>query len=570
MLVQTKLKTFLELIGASSKEELIWMNGYLAGIVSRQAEPQSTVAPVAPAGAKPSVGKITIAYGTETGHSKKLATDFAGKAKQQGIHAKLISLDQYRSADLSKEEYFLTILSTHGEGEPPAAAKKFYDHIHQNGFRLDKLKYGVLALGDTAYPLFCKAGEDVDEQLHKLGGQRIVTLQKCDIDYEADADAWFNQVLRQLNSNGIAAPAAPLPAEVKKPSGKTIYSGKVLTNINLNDRGSDKQTHHIEIGAEGLAYVPGDSIGFVPENPMHVVEAILSLGGVTGEGTFVYRNETATLLNLLKKKLNILHLPDRVIRQYAGIVQQDIPATRMGLHELLKIYPVSNAQQFESVIRILEPVTPRLYSISSAPEAFDGEVHITVARDTFCVNDEIKYGHCSDYLCGLAADTGVEFYVHRNDQFRLPGEDRDVIMIGPGTGIAPFRAFLAQRDAVGAPGRNWLFFGDRRFTTDFLYQTELQNWTQTGVLTRLNAAFSRDQQQKVYVQHKMIRHGADLFEWLQQGAYVYVCGARHPMSEDVENALQYIIQHHGNLAPGKAQEYLQELKEQGRYLKDVY
>ena len=566
MLVQTKLKTFLELVGASSKEELIWMNGYLAGIVSRQTEPQA----VAVAAPKPAVNKITIAYGTETGHSKKLASDFAGRAKQQGIQAKLVSLDQYRSSDLVKEEYFLTILSTHGEGEPPAAAKKFYDHIHQNGFKLEKLKYGVLALGDTAYPLFCKAGEDVDQQLQKLGGQRIVSLQKCDTDYEADADAWFNLVLEQLSNNASVAPVTPVTVVAKKPAGKVKHTGKVLTNINLNDRGSDKETHHIEIAVEGVTYAPGDSIGFVPQNPLQVVEAILELVGVDRDKTFEYRNENITAFNLLKNKLNILHLPGRVVQQYAGIVQQDIPETRMGLHELLKIYPISDAQQFESVVKIMEPITPRLYSVSSAPSAHDGELHITVARDTFSINDEIKYGLCSDYLCGIGVDSDVEFYVHRNDQFRLPEDNKDVIMIGPGTGIAPFRSFLAQRDAEGAAGRNWLFFGDRHFTTDFLYQTELQNWAQTGVLTKINLAFSRDQQEKIYVQHKMIAHGADIFEWIEGGAHLYVCGAKSPMSEDVENTLLFIIQKHGKFSPGRAQEYLQELKEEGRYVKDVY
>jgi sulfite reductase (NADPH) flavoprotein alpha-component len=560
MLVQTKLKTFLELVGESTKEELIWMNGYLSGIMS-QAEPVKTVA------AKPSVGKITIAYGTETGHSKKLAADFAARAKQQGINAKLVSLDQYRPNDLSKEEYFFTILSTHGEGEPPAAAKKFYDHIHQNGFKLEKLKYGVLALGDTAYPLFCKAGEDVDVQLNKLGGERIVSLQKCDTDYEAEANGWFSQVLQTLTSaNGSSVPQ-PAPVVAKKTTGKVKQTGRVLGNINLNDRGSGKQTHHIEIAAEGVSYLPGDSLGLVPENPLHLTEAVLASAGANGDAMVSYRNETDSLFNLLKKKLNILHLPERVIQQYALLVQQEIPSTRMGLHELLKIYPFSDSTKFEEVIKILEPIAPRLYSISSSPEAHEGEIHLTVARDTFCVNDETRYGLCSDQLCNLPADASIEFYIHRNDQFRLPADNKDIIMVGPGTGIAPFRSFLAHRDATGASGRNWLFFGDRRFTTDFLYQTEMQNWLQTGLLTKLNVAFSRDQKEKIYVQHKMLQHGAELFEWLKAGAYVYVCGAKSPMSIDVENTLLNIIQQHANTSP---EEFLDAMKSEGRYLKDVY
>jgi sulfite reductase (NADPH) flavoprotein alpha-component len=560
MLVQTKLKTFLELVGESTKEELIWMNGYLSGIMS-QAEPVKAVA------AKPPVGKITIAYGTETGHSKKLAADFAARAKQQGINAKLVSLDQYRPADLSKEEYFFTILSTQGEGEPPAAAKKFYDHIHQAGLKLEKLKYGVLALGDTAYPLFCKAGEDVDVQLNKLGGERIVPLQKCDVDYEADATGWFSQVLQALTSANGKHVHQPAQVVAKKTSGKAKQTGRLLTNTNLNDHGSGKQTHHIEIAAEGVAYLPGDSLGMVPGNPLHLTEAVLALAGAAGDAMTSYRDETDTLFNLLRKKLNIVHLPERVIQQYARLVNQDIPSTRMGLHELLKIYPFSDSTRFEEVIKILEPIAPRLYSISSSPEAHQGEIHLTVARDTFCVNDETKYGLCSDQLCNSPAGTSIEFYIHRNDQFRLPADDKDIIMIGPGTGVAPFRSFLAHRDATGATGRNWLFFGDRCFVTDFLYQTEMQNWVQTGLLTKLNTAFSRDQKEKLYVQHKMLQHGAELFNWLDAGAYLYVCGAKSPMSIDVENTLLQIIQQHSNTAPA---EYLDALKAEGRYLKDVY
>lgn len=428
----------------------------------------------------------------------------------------------------------------------------------------------MLALGDTAYPLFCKAGEDVDSQLQKLGGERIVTLQKCDTDYEAEADGWFSQVLHRLTHvNGSSIPA-PAPAIVKRTTGKTIHAGRLISNINLNDRGSGKQTHHIEIATDGVSYLPGDSLGLVPENPLSLVEAVVALGGVAADSSFSYRNETHTLFNLLNKKLNIVHLPERVIQQYASLVQQDIPSTRMGLHDLLKIYPVNASTPFEEVVKILEPIAPRLYSISSSPDAHEGEVHLTVARDKFQVNEEIKFGLCSDQLCCLPVDSTIDFYIHRNDQFRLPDDDKDVIMIGPGTGVAPFRSFLAHRDSTGATGRNWLFFGDRQFTTDFLYQTEIQNWAQTGVLTKINVAFSRDQPEKIYVQHKMAEHGASFFEWLESGAYVYVCGAKYPMSTDVESTMLYILKQYGNLTTAQAEEYLESLKSEGRYLKDVY
>jgi len=562
MLAESKLKTLLDLTNTLSKEEMIWINGYLSGLLSQGTEAKEAVA------VKNTVNKITIAYGTETGNAKKVATDFASKAKKSGIATKLVSLDQYRLNDLSKEEYFLTIISTQGDGEPPAAAKKFYDHIHQNGFLLDKLKYSVLALGDTAYPLFCKAGEDVDSQLQNLGGKRILPLQKCDTDFEEDAHKWFVSVLKSLSSAEGAAASAPVTT--KKHSGKKTLTGTVLSSINLNDVGSNKETCHIEIGAEALDYQPGDAIGIVPENPAAMVHAILALTKVDGSKKVEHKDEAVSIVHLLQKKLSIIHLPERVVAKYAALVQQDIPATRIDLLDLLKIYPLKDAEQFDELLTILEPITPRLYSISSSPEAHSGEVHITVAKDRFFINEELKHGLCSGFLAQLKTDTSIEFYVHRNNQFRLPAEDKDVIMIGPGTGMAPFRSFLAERDATTASGRNWLFFGDQHFTTDFLYQTEIQNWFNTGVLTKVDVAFSRDQAEKIYVQHKMLKQGAAFFEWLEAGAYVYVCGAKDPMSMDVEKALLQIIEQFGKTTEAEARSYLDKLMEEGRYLKDVY
>jgi sulfite reductase (NADPH) flavoprotein alpha-component len=485
------------------------------------------------------------------------------------VVAKLVSLDQYRLNDLGREEYFFTVISTQGDGEPPTAAKKFYDHIHQNGFKLNNLKYGVLALGDSAYPLFCKAGEDVDAQLSKLGAERIVSLQRCDTDYEAEANTWFDEVLKKMNSAppAVLAPATVLP---KKSTSKKTFAGLVLSNTDLNDRGSNKQTRHIELVSEELDYQPGDSIGIVPQNPEQVVATIIELTGIDSQKKLLYRNEEVCIYDLLKSKLNIVYLPERVVKKYSMVVQQDIPQTKIGLLDLLKIYPVKDVGQFEEVLFTLEPITPRLYSISSSPQAHPGEVHLTVAKDTFKVNEETKNGLCSDFLAQLKTDQPLSFYVHRNALFKLPASTEDIIMIGPGTGIAPFRSFLCEREATGATGRNWLFFGDQHFSSDFLYQTEIQNWMQTGVLTKVHVAFSRDQSQKVYVQHKMIKHGADFFEWLQAGAYVYVCGAKVPMSVDVETTLLEIIKLHGNKKNPEAVAYLDEMKAKGRFLMDVY
>lgn len=569
MLAEHRLKAFQELVTQSSREELIWMNGFLAGLVSAEEKAAGAGSTATPVASATRVNKISILFGTETGNSKKVATEFAAQAKKHGVNVKLTSLDQYRINDLVKEEYTFIVISTQGDGEPPATAKKFYDYIHQQTVNLDKMKFSVLALGDTSYPLFCKVGEDVDTQLTKLGAKRIVPLQKCDTDYAEDAAFWFANVMKALSEGGTSA--APSPSAAKPSKGKKNYTGTILSNYNLNDRDSNKQTHHIEIAVdEEVHYEPGDSIGLIPHNKKETVDAILALTGTDADTAIEFRKEGYTIGEALTKKINIIHLPERVVKQYAAVTQQEIPDTRIDLLDLLRIYPVKDAAQFEQVIHIMEPITPRLYSVSSSPEAHSGEVHVTVARDKFSVNNEVKFGLCSDYLSQLPVDATLDFYVHKNSQFKLPAADKDVIMIGPGTGIAPFRSFIAERDATGAGGRNWLFFGDQKFTSDFLYQTEIQNWVNTGVLTRVNLAFSRDQKSKLYVQHRMLEQAAELWSWIEAGAYIYICGAKAPMSVDVENTLLQIIERYGGKSISDAIVLLDKLKEEGRYLLDVY
>ncbi|RTL59031.1 MAG: sulfite reductase [Sphingobacteriales bacterium] len=569
MLAEPKLKIILDLVQSSTKEELIWMNGYISGLISN-GKSQEEVAPASPSSA---VKKITIAYGTETGNSKKVATEFAVKAKKKGIAAKLVSLDQYKLNDLSKEEYFFTVISTQGEGEPPVGAKKFYDHIHNNGFKIPQLKYGVLALGDTSYPLYCKAGEDVDIQLNKLGGERIVPLQKCDVDFEQDADAWFEHVLKSLNEQNVVTPAAKIqPAtETKKAAGKKYYNGIIITNINLNDKGSNKQTYHVEVTAdEPIEYEPGDALALIPFNKASVVKEIIALTGVNTTLELETAKAKGTVEELLTKNLNICYLLSSVVKKYAAITGHQIPDARFDLIELIKKYPVKDAAQFVEVLKSLTAIAPRLYSISSSPNAHNGEVHITVSLNRFLVNNDERFGLCSEFIGGLPVDTNFTFYIHKNRNFRLPAPEKDIIMIGPGTGIAPMRSFLAERDATGATGRNWLFFGEQHFVTDFLYQTEIQSWLSTGVLTKLSLAFSRDQQEKIYVQHKMKKEAVELFSWIEAGAFIYISGTKDPMSKDVENTLLEIIQEQGNKSAEEANAYLKKLKDEGRYEKDVY
>lgn len=566
MLTDQKLENFKSFIATATPEELIWMNGFISGKLSANGFAVSSESQAAPVSAANT--KLTIIYGTETGNAKALATKLAADGKKSGLKIKLSPAETYKTKDFEKEENVIIVISTQGDGEPPLSAIKFYKALHEDSLKLNNIKYGVLALGDSSYPLFCQAGTDVDTQLQLRGAERIFPLQKCDVDYETDAVTWFQQAVGKLqNTQTVVSGTAPKKAS----SGRKNYTGTVNVNIDLNDEGSNKKTHHIEIEAEGLEYTPGDAIGIVPKNNASCVEEILSYdNGILKEEKITWRDKEYQLEDLLKNKVQINYLPERVVKKYAETVAQEIPETRIDYADLLKIYPPADKETLLKTVSLLEPITPRLYSIASSLEAAEDEVHLTVALDRFIINEEEKKGHCSDFLCCLQEGNEIEFYVHANKLFRLPAENEDIIMIGPGTGIAPFRAFLQERDAQGASGKNWLFFGDQHFTTDFLYQTEIQSFLETGVLTHFNGAFSRDQDFKIYVQHKMMQHAEELFQWLENGAHIYICGAKDPMSTDVHNALIAIVSEQKGVDESIAATYLEQLKENGKYHVDVY
>lgn len=561
MLSGKKEQLWKELLSITSNQEQTWMSGYLSGALNAY-----PVSDVVPEQAVHLPLKITIAYGTETGNAKSLSAKLAALAKKQGTSVKLVSLEQYKTSDLHKETALFIVVSTQGDGEPPLAARKFYDYIYNPAGKLAQLQYAVLALGDSSYPLFCKTGEDIDLQLEKNGAQRFASLIKCDTDYEEEATRWFEQTVKKLDNTALLAePVIAAPVS----SGKKNQEGVVAAIVNLNDRGSAKETYHIEITTDAT-YQPGDSIGIIPPNTESLVNGILVLAGTDVNKEVIYKSEKYRVGALLKTKVNISHLPERVVARYAAIVQQQIPETKIGLLDLLRIYPVQDAAQFEEILGILEPIAPRLYSISSAPSLHEGELHITVSKNSYQVNGEERHGLCSEYLSLFEKGSVISFYVHANRMFRLPEPDKDIIMIGPGTGIAPFRSYLAEREATGATGRNWLFFGDQHFVSDFLYQTEIQSWHETGLLTQVNVAFSRDQQEKIYVQHKMKEQAETLYRWLEDGASLYVCGSKDPMSRDVEETLLDIVQEQGKCSREDAISYLGTLKETARYHKDVY
>lgn len=561
-----KKKKFQEFIQSATKEELLWMNGYVKSILDSTSVDKPILS------SAPLVHKITVLYGTETGNSKKAATDLATQAKKKGIQVKLQGLEQYRLTDINREEFLFVAMSTQGEGEPPEAGKKFYDYLHNDGLNFPNIKYSVLALGDSSYPLFCKAGEDVDIQLEKAGAKRIVPLQKTDVDFETPAQEWVNNILNALSaSTEVVKPVkTEAVAITPKSKEKIIYKGSLLSKVNLHAKGSGRTTYHVELLSEDVEYEAGDTIGIVPPNDVKEVEAIIALAGVKETDIVTIKNDTASIHEWLSNRLCINYLHETVVKKYAAIIGKEIPAEKIDFINLLKNYPVENTSQFEEVLKVLNKQTPRLYNIASTLTTQSGEVHITVAMDEFDVNGETKKGVCSAYINNLAENDIVSFFVQRNKRFRLPAPDKNIIMVGPGTGIAPFRSFLYERDATGATGQNWLFFGEDHFTTDFLYQTEIQNWFNTGVLNKVNVAFTKDHPVAYNVHHKMKEQASEIYTWLQEGAYFYLCGEKAPMGVEVEKTLIEIIAEQGKTDIEEAWKTFNAWKEEGRYIKDVY
>ena len=555
-----------EFVAAATPDELLWMSGYIQSAIDGLDKNNLQ------GNKKPLVNKITVLYGTETGNSKKVATDLAALAKKKGAQVKLQGLEQYRLSDINREEYLFVVMSTQGEGEPPEAGKKFYDLLHTDGLKLPNIKYSVLALGDSSYPLFCKAGEDVDIQLEKAGANRIVPLQKTDVEFEIPANEWINNVLAILSTSDESASPVKVDtaAITPKSKDKIIYKGTVLSKINLHAKGSGRTTWHIELLSDDVAYEAGDTIGIVPPNNKKEVDEIIAFTGANPADIVTIKNDTETIVDWLTKKLTINYLHETVVKKYATIVGKEMPAQKIDLIDLLKTYPLTDNKQFEEVLKILNKQTPRLYNIASSLTTQQGEVHITVARDEFELNGETKVGLCSSYLEHINENDTVEFFVQRNKRFRLPAADKDIIMVGSGTGIAPFRAFLFERDATGATGKNWLFFGEEHFTSDFLYQIEIQGWHNSCVLNKVNVAFSKDHHVAYNVHHKLKEQDSEVYNWLTNGAYFYLCGEKSPMGVEVEKTLIEIIAEQGKTDHEEALKVFNKWKEEGRYIKDVY
>ncbi|MEE1898594.1 flavodoxin domain-containing protein [Flavobacterium rakeshii] len=570
MLSENKLTLLQQLVANATDTEIIWTNGYLTGYL--EAVKGTTTAPPAPAinNAEPKVTlKPTILYGTETGNSKKAASSLHAAFKKSKIQSKSTDIVQYSVSKLEKEELLLFVISTQGEGEFPLNAIAFYEELVASNIKLDNLKYAVFGLGDTSYPLFCNAAVLLNEALQEKGAQSILPLVKSDVDYSEEFANWQQQLLNLLQNNSTAIAVSEAPAKTTVPH-KKDYKGTVSHKVILNDHGSNKQTYHIEItGDEDIIYEPGDALGIIPKNSYESVIEIIGYFTDSPDRKVTFKDKTDTLLNWLTQ-LNIKGLSKKTLNSIGELLGVKISYEKADLLDVLIENPVPVDIKIESLLELLLPIAPRLYSISSSAEAHEGQVHLTVNLNRFVANNKVKTGLASQYITDIPKKGEIDFYIHRNNNFRLPDADTDIIMIGPGTGIAPFRSFLAERDITGADGRNWLFFGEQHFTLDFYYQTEIQEWLNTGVLARFDGAFSRDQERKIYVQDRIRENATEFNQWLLDGASIYICGQKAPMSLDVENTIIEVIANERNIPVEEAKQVLESLELEGKYQKDVY
>lgn len=590
---QEQVELLNRLLPTLTEVQKIWLSGYLTALHKTEASA------AAPAVNQPVFSKeVTVLFGSQTGNSQKLAKKLSEKLKEQGLQPTLSSMSDFKPNTLKKVENLLILVSTHGEGEPPDNALSFYEFLHsKRAPQLEGLRFSVLALGDTSYEFFCQTGKDFDKRLEELGGKRLTARVDCDVDFEDSAAEWMERVLASLNE-AQSAPSLAIGggAAVRSETQPTEYSrsnpfqAAVLENLNLNGRGSDRETRHLEISLEGsnLQYEPGDSLGVYPKNhPGLVEELIQAMDWNREELVPVDKNgNECPLLEALTSYYEITVLTKPLLEQAAALFpdsglkellaaghEQELRAyiKNRDLLDLVQDYQLKGVSGKEFV-SILRKLPPRLYSISSSPQAYPDEVHLTVRKVQYEAHGRERYGVCSAYIADhLELGDSLPVFIQHNPNFKLPqNPDTPVIMIGPGTGAAPFRAFLGEREETGAEGKTWLFFGDRHFSTDFLYQVEWQRWLKDGVLTRMDVAFSRDTDEKVYVQHSLLEHGKELYQWLEEGAAIYVCGDEKHMAHDVHAALLTIIEREGGLSSEAAAEYLARLQQDKRYQRDVY
>ncbi|MDG1976724.1 MAG: flavodoxin domain-containing protein [Akkermansiaceae bacterium] len=560
-------------------EQRAWLSEFLTkalGGASVEVEPSGPAIPV------------TILWGSQTGNSEGVAKKFLKALKAGNYEPQVFDMASYDKSRLPAEKNLLIITSTYGDGEPPDNASDFHEYLMGDAVpSLNEVNYSVFALGDSEYPDFCQCGIEFDQRLEAFGAKRIFKRIDCDVDYDEQFTEWKQGVMTAMGGSGRVPEIEEVVAE--EPFGKkNPFPSPLLNSYDLNKEGSARETYHVELSLKdsGLEYQVGDALGVLSHNPAQVVDEILPLLPFNVKDVVPLPSGVeVSLREALITSYDIRSLNKRLLKAWSersgspflralveGGSREEIEEFCWGreLIDLINDHPADFADG-EEFVSVLKKLQPRLYSIASSPNAHPGEVHLTVAIVRYNSHGRDRGGVCSTYLSDRVGDVCSGVFVHNNKAFRLPEDhSKDIIMVGPGTGIAPLRAFLEEREVSKASGRNWLFFGNPCRATDFIYEDEINAWVDNGTLSKLDLAFSRDQENKIYVQDRMLEAGAELWDWLQGGGYFYVCGDASRMAKDVDKALQTIVKTHGGLSDEEAIDYLKNLKKEKRYARDVY
>lgn len=582
--------------GDFSPAQLAWLSGYFWGVVQGNGAQGGTVSAVSlTASAAAPAQSITLISASQTGNARRVAEQLRDDLLAAKLAVTLVNAGDYKFKQIAQETLLLVVTSTQGEGEPPEEAVALHKFLFsKKAPALKATSFAVFGLGDTSYEFFCKAGKDVDSRLAELGAERLLDRVDADVDYQAAAEQWRRQIVDILQARVPAQGAVVVQASASgtrdeissSPYSKTApYTASFSVNQKITGRASDKDVRHIEIdlGDSGLRYQPGDALGVWYQNDPALVQELLELLWLKGDEPVTVAGETQPLSQALQRHFELTQNTAPLVEKYAVLSRNEtllaLVAEKPALQQFAQRTPlVDMVRQApteltpEQLIGWLRPLTPRLYSIASSQAEVESEVHITVGVVRYDYEGRARSGGASGYLADrLNEDDEIQVFIEHNDHFRLPADPATpVIMIGPGTGIAPFRAFMQQREADGAEGKNWLFFGNPHFTEDFLYQVEWQRYVKDGLLTHIDLAWSRDQAHKIYVQDKLREKGEQVWRWIQDGAHLYVCGDANRMAKDVEQALLDIIVAHGGLDAEQADEFLSELRLERRYQRDVY
>ncbi|MEM0673402.1 NADPH-dependent assimilatory sulfite reductase flavoprotein subunit [Dickeya oryzae] len=581
--------------GDLSPTQLAWLSGYFWGVIQQQ--PGALAAPTSALAAVEAVppATITLISASQTGNARRVAEQVRDELLAANLPVTLVNAGDYKFKQIAQEKLLLIVTSTQGEGEPPEEAVALHKFLFsKKAPSLAGLTFAVFGLGDTSYEFFSKAGKDFDSRLAELGAERLLDRVDADVEFQPLAEQWRHQVAEALKARFASQTAAAVQTAVTgqvnavttSPYHKEApYTASLVTNQKITGRHSEKDVRHIEIdlGDSGLRYQPGDALGVWYENAPALVQELLGLLWLKGDEPVNIGGNTLPLAEALQRHFELTQNTAPIVASYAALSRNDTLlglvadksalqqyAQRTPLVDMVREAPVELTP--EQLIGLLRPLTPRLYSIASSQDDVGSEVHITVGVVRYEYEGRARSGGASGYLADHLEEEGdVRVFIEHNDNFRLPANpDTPVIMIGPGTGIAPFRAFMQQREAEGAGGKNWLFFGNPHFTEDFLYQVEWQRYVKEGLLTHIDLAWSRDQAHKVYVQDKIREKGAQVWRWIQDGAHIYVCGDANRMAKDVEHALLDVVAEQGGMDAEQADEFLSELRLERRYQRDVY